>query len=398
MLRILKNLLVSPLSGREKRGFIADYYANNYWGTLLLPIFICFIMGGMAVLTRINPGRFGAGQHASFYLQMYLFLLVFTLLILLVAFVLRPVMNRRPSLFIGFSHLYGLVVCLWGGLHSAYTHQASKDIAIFLYPVLFVAIIVLMEPWQAILLYLTNLGVYLALLFHYIDPAVVTAFSSVIHSIVATVLSIVICSIMYRSRANAYKNRLIIMQQNEQINDINAQLRKMVLIDELTGTFNRRFLDEVLPEKLRQARADGLPAVAMMLDIDHFKRYNDFYGHLNGDHCLQTIVALARDCAPRKDSYLMRYGGEEFVMVAVGLDEEEACALAENIRRRVEKAGIEHKGAPLGHVTVSIGLCMATGAALSNADELITRADSAMYVAKNSGRNRVEKCTEALAG
>jgi diguanylate cyclase (GGDEF)-like protein len=166
----------------------------------------------------------------------------------------------------------------------------------------------------------------------------------------------------------------------------NLQLRdrlaNLAVRDALTGLLNRRSLDESL-KQLRREEAD-LPATLMMIDIDHFKRFNDEFGHDAGDHVMGQVAAILTDVA--QDAGLVhRYGGEEFAVILKGLEKAHALALAERIRHAVETAPINYQGKPLGTVTVSIGLA-------STDDDrppatLMQRADAALLRAKAVGRN-----------
>ena len=126
-------------------------------------------------------------------------------------------------------------------------------------------------------------------------------------------------------------------------------------IDGLTGIANRRRLDEALDAEWRRAMRDHAPISLLMIDADHFKPYNDIYGHLSGDACLHAIAMTAGDVIHRSGDLLARYGGEEFVVVLPSTEGKGAELLAEQIRSAVEAIGMPHSGNSYGVVTVSIG-------------------------------------------
>jgi len=134
----------------------------------------------------------------------------------------------------------------------------------------------------------------------------------------------------------------------------------------------------------------------LMIDIDHFKEYNDNYGHQAGDDCLiklvETISCATEEYTSEADSILARYGGEEFVLMVCGLDGESSFALAEKIRRSVEEAKIERKyKKTANHITLSIGVYNGVPKADENSlESFIGNADKALYNAKNSGRNQTK--------
>ncbi len=166
--------------------------------------------------------------------------------------------------------------------------------------------------------------------------------------------------------------------------------------DALTGLPNRRQLDEDTQGSLAQLLASGRNAVVAMVDIDHFKRFNDDYGHRVGDVTLQKVASVLRSSV-RDNDHLYRYGGEEFLVVFVDTPPSEAVALAERLRMAVEAAPLSGESLePVGPVTISIGLALmpSQGTVL---ERLISMADKAMYKAKAGGRNRVEVWDESDA-
>ena len=160
--------------------------------------------------------------------------------------------------------------------------------------------------------------------------------------------------------------------------------------DTLTGLYNRRYFDERLQEEWsRQARV-GVPISLLFFDVDHFKHYNDEFGHPQGDRCLQRIADTANNAFGRVGDFVSRYGGEEFVVLLSGTDQEGGQHKAEELRALIEDMGIEHaQSSDTDTVTISVGGATMTPKrnALSNA--LVERADQALYQAKNGGRNQV---------
>jgi diguanylate cyclase (GGDEF)-like protein/PAS domain S-box-containing protein len=160
--------------------------------------------------------------------------------------------------------------------------------------------------------------------------------------------------------------------------------------DSLTGVANRRQLDESLDREWRRAVRDRNPLSLLLIDVDHFKPYNDIYGHLFGDSSLREIAAVAQEVIHRSGDLLARYGGEEFVVVLPNTDSNGAIRCAEQMRRAVELLDIPHSGNPHSVVTVSIGCATLTPQPDSTYTDLLQAADDALYRAKSAGRNRVE--------
>jgi diguanylate cyclase (GGDEF)-like protein len=160
-------------------------------------------------------------------------------------------------------------------------------------------------------------------------------------------------------------------------------------IDPLTGIASRRdFNTQYQTEWTRGKRQGGLVSV-LMIDVDHFKNYNDLYGHVAGDACLHKIAQCLSRCAARAGDTTARYGGEEFAVVLPLTDHDGAIATAERIRSAVLAQRIEHKGSDVGLVTVSIGVATGMPIQSSSSTELLEKADIALYLAKGAGRNAV---------
>ena len=182
---------------------------------------------------------------------------------------------------------------------------------------------------------------------------------------------------------------LRIQQRTLELEAANRKLEALSRSDGLTGLGNRRHLDEVLETEWRRATRLGLPVSFVLLDVDHFKPFNDHYGHQAGDGCLIRIGAALADYAQRAGELAARYGGEEFAIVLPGSSAVEAAALAEAVRQSILKLGIPHAKAPTGVVTVSLGVATRIPGPSDMPIGLISEADKALYRAKEEGRNRV---------
>jgi diguanylate cyclase (GGDEF)-like protein/PAS domain S-box-containing protein len=182
----------------------------------------------------------------------------------------------------------------------------------------------------------------------------------------------------------------------EELNRAFRLVENQAMIDGLTGIANRRRFDETIDREWRRAMRDRSSLSLLMIDVDHFKLYNDIYGHLSGDTCLQEIASAAQDVLHRPSDLLARYGGEEFIVVLPFTDSDGAQQVAEQIRLAVELRRLPHTGNPPHQVvTVSIGCATNVLDFDSPKHVLLQAADDALYVAKSAGRNRVE-VAEAL--
>ena len=167
-------------------------------------------------------------------------------------------------------------------------------------------------------------------------------------------------------------------------------LERLAFSDGLTGVANRRAFDECLQREWRRHERVGKPLTLVMLDVDHFKSYNDRHGHAEGDACLRAVAAALASRVERAGDLLARYGGEEFAVVLVDTPEDGALAFAERLRSAVEAARLPHGALPgVEHVTVSVGVASAVPHRDGTPASLIEAADLALYDVKQAGRNRV---------
>ncbi len=172
--------------------------------------------------------------------------------------------------------------------------------------------------------------------------------------------------------------------------DAEARLRDLAGLDGLTGLPNRRTFDDAITKEWGRSARQSAPLALIMIDIDHFKQFNDNFGHAGGDQCLTTVANVIANSARRAGDLPARYGGEEFAIVLPSTDLDGAMAVAENLRRSIEAREIRHpENTASPFVTASIGAAVAVPAPGIRPDAIIRNADQALYRAKELGRNRI---------
>ena len=176
----------------------------------------------------------------------------------------------------------------------------------------------------------------------------------------------------------------------QKLSGLVSEMETLARTDALTGIVNRRALDEYLEREVSRGKRGGSPVSLIILDVDHFKAFNDFYGHPEGDICLKRVANILRSQIRRGSDLLARYGGEEFCVILPDTDEDGAIVFAEGLRAAVEAARIGHGACDAGIVTASLGVAtIPAGVDDLSASDLLKMADIALYGAKKSGRNRV---------
>ncbi len=174
----------------------------------------------------------------------------------------------------------------------------------------------------------------------------------------------------------------------EQLNAMNTALVTLAATDGLTGIANRRAFDEVLEREWRRTQREATPIALLMIHVDHFKSFNDFYGHLAGDDSLRRLAAAISGSLHRPGDLAARFGGEEFAVLLPGTDVAGADEIAWRIRDAVAGLGIVHEVTPLGRISISIGIASDGPDAYHDPSLLVRAADRALYAAKEAGRNR----------
>lgn len=180
-------------------------------------------------------------------------------------------------------------------------------------------------------------------------------------------------------------------ETEQKLLDLQKELEELSFKDGLTGVSNRRMLDSVLEQEWVRARREQQPLSLLLIDIDFFKQFNDFYGHMQGDDCLIKVAQVLSEVATRSRDFFARFGGEEFVMVLPETDAEAAQKIAQRCQQFIFKQQIPHADSAVSQIlTISIG----SGTLIpSHKDELrdfVDRIDRALYQAKQAGRNRIQ--------
>jgi len=263
--------------------------------------------------------------------------------------------------------------------------------------VIFGNIVVRLPFWHAFGLSWSIFGAF------YLVVPYVTAMSSpqAINSCVVLATANIISLIgNYQMEREVRRDFLLTMLQ--QINAVklrsaNRQLRRLSVSDELTGLANRRHFDRCFGGEWRVAARQQYPISLIFIDIDHFKRYNDHYGHLAGDRCLQKLGEALKLSVQRPHDLAARYGGEEFVILLPHTTPAEALRVAEKIRQRVHALKIPHHySTDAGVVTASFGVAGMVPSQSVHPEFLLKQADSALYEAKASGRNQVRLAADSI--
>ncbi|MET3441099.1 diguanylate cyclase (GGDEF)-like protein [Variovorax paradoxus] len=217
--------------------------------------------------------------------------------------------------------------------------------------------------------------------------------SASIYQTTWVVLLCLIIGVSGRYLIRSMRRRLVaelhLQSTRDALTEANERLEHLAQEDGLTGLANRRYFDARLLLAFLQAQEGQMPLAVVMVDVDEFKKYNDLYGHLEGDECLRRIAHALRSAVWRSADLVARYGGEEMVLLLPATDAEGALEVAQRARLAVVDLQIPHAAAALGTVSISLGVAAWVPEPGSTPFELLKAADEALYLAKQEGRNTV---------
>ena len=196
-----------------------------------------------------------------------------------------------------------------------------------------------------------------------------------------TILAFIVSRITFVAKARDIANQRLIERQRD-------ELERLSLLDGLTGIYNRRYFDEAITREWKRAGRSKTPLSLIMIDIDHFKPFNDTYGHQAGDDCLIRVALALSRVLKRPGDLVARYGGEEFAVLLPGTNLENAELIAARMSDAVGDLGIPHSLSVTGRVTISLGVAFCSPNRRENSGRLIQVADEALYQAKDGGRNQ----------
>ncbi|MCB1864917.1 MAG: GGDEF domain-containing protein [Chromatiales bacterium] len=297
--------------------------------------------------------------------------------------------NRLSRLFVVGSALvgiaYGAGLVWFMPQLSEFLQLAVVSVAVTVIPG---AMVSYSSSWSAFLVYLApKLGLPMVLCLLLGDAFHLYLF---FYGLVYLLVLLTLFNWYYKTLVETIRVRLENADLLATLTESNEKLTALSTRDGLTGLANRRHLDELLEHELVAATRHGLPLAVLMLDIDFFKEYNDEYGHIRGDECLQALSAMLVSTFKRRTDIVARYGGEEFCLVVPNTDAEAAQDVAREVQARMAELDIEHHGSRVSdQLTLSIGIAAWVPTPGDTAGDFLHAADSELYAAKRGGRNQV---------
>jgi len=370
---------------------------NIHRGKLLAVVIIGFET--IFLLIDILASYFEINNKFSYsaYLAMYSFMIFFNLLYLFL--IHRYSQNKiSPRAINPCSVLYLTLIMAWGSIISLMDQELYGHLMSFMVNMIACSIIYILDVKMMSIPYLVS-TLILVIGLPFFQSSSNILIGHYINLIVFTVISWTASRISYHNYCDNYVIKALLqqkMKENEIINReliaANAQLKKLALIDELTGLPNRRSFREFV-DKMMQNDTDSIVSI-IMIDIDNFKQYNDYYGHDKGDWALKAVATQINALLENTDQIAVRWGGEEFIYIAFNKGHEAIIEVADSIKSKILDLKIPNQGSSTSpYLTISLGTSTGTIASPKNISRIINMADQALYLAKSNGKNCVSTLT-----
>jgi diguanylate cyclase (GGDEF)-like protein len=282
-------------------------------------------------------------------------------------------------------------ILAWCAGVSLLDQLTNGQVIVYVVAIISIAVTPIYEPFLLLLMYLI-IHIFFLILMPYFQKSAELLFANSVNSTAFLIMSWAISCMRYKKHAEDFNNKKIIQEKNDELKWMNKELeeanRKLEILsqtDALTGVFNRFMFETKMKEEWCRCKRHSIPLSLIMADIDHFKSFNDKYGHQAGDHCIQQIAGILSASARRSSDIVARYGGEEFAIVLPHIEKEKALELAEQMRKRAEEMAVQHLHSDISdNITISMGVNTVIPTDELSIEGFINNTDNALYKAKES--------------
>lgn len=376
----IRTKIFYPMSPEQEEGYtlVCAERILRYNGFFLLAVI------GIQIYNLIYALVYTGGKLHTVSSRVYTAFYSVLLIISAAGLVLKNYLKRKlpdqAESIVRLQVLYGFFLMAWGACVTIYDQRVSDNISVYLIISLTVAMLVYFTPLQAVVGY-TFFLFMLYLMIPVFQKLPEDNYGSRVNMAVMTLMAVFICIYRNTSDRKHYLDQEIIMEQNRRLADEAGH-------DSLTRLRNRRFFDVEMNNIYQQCVESGTVITVMMIDIDEFKLYNDTYGHQQGDECLRRMAWRLEQELDKEYEYLIRYGGEEFLYIGIGVDKQTALEQGEKFNKVIRELVIGPSEQDSRSITISIGIYSSIPSGQCRWADYIARADKALYIAKDSGRDR----------
>ena len=384
-LKFIRNLFSTSKTDDCKKEFVIDIYRINI-AKLKIAAITLITLGVILLIAycMTNKENYFIKPQIYFGIMYFILLLAMTIFLSIIIKLEKDAARNVVSIH-NAQILFIVFILLWSTGISLLHQPTHGRIIIYIAAIISIAGTLYIEPFISFFIYSFTHLVFLALLPYY-QKSPDLLFENYLNTTTLVIMSFAISFTKYKKQEQDFKNRKILHENSEELKRINKELeeanKKLKILsqyDGLTGIFNRQTFDAKIKEEWNRCKRHSIPLSLIMADIDHFKSFNDNFGHQTGDNCLKLVAGILSECARRSSDVVARYGGEEFVILLPYIKKDKAYELAERMRKRVEELNI----------TISSGVNTIIPSDESSVKEFIENTDKALYIAKNK-RNSTE--------
>jgi diguanylate cyclase (GGDEF)-like protein len=383
--KLIKNLFSTSKTDDCKKEFAIDFCRINL-AKLIISAKTLIALGIIQLIVYCIVSKGNLFTKPQIYFGAMNFILLFAMTIFLSVIVKLEKDAAKNVVSIHNAQIFFInFILLWSGGISLLHQLTHGQTIVYIAAVIITAGALYIEPSVSFLIYFTSHLIFSVLLPNF-QKSPDLLFGIYLNTTSLVIMSFAISYTRYKRQEQDFKNRKIMQENSDELKRINKELeeanKKLKIIsqyDGLTGIFNRHTFDTKIREEWNRCKRHSMPLSLIMADIDHFKSFNDKFGHQAGDNCLKLVAEILSECAKRSSDVVARYGGEEFVILLPQTERERAYDLAEKMRKRVEELNI----------TISLGVNTTIPSDESSVREFIKNTDKALYIAKNK-RNSTE--------
>lgn len=380
LIPLFKKIKLNKAQEDEYKLTIENEIKQYLW--VIVVLILLFQMYNMIYVGLYTDFTF-ASVASKVYMTMYVVMTIICVLILLIL----ALKKRKGGRVAGLQYFFVLFLILWSLIITVYDNRVSNNINVYIISLLGIAILTYIPPKIFVPLYIiANIGLICSISTFYPGDYILH-YSSYVNSVSLTIMALFISYYRYQSTRQAFLNNYIIRAKNKTIVENSARLDFVAHHDSLTKLLNRRYLTKYLETIYQKNSSLPQKTGILIIDIDDFKKYNDYFGHVKGDRCLERVANALALCL--SDGALIRYGGEEFVYINENITLERLQIIGDELCQTIEQLDLTvPPNVAKKCVTISIG---GTTGIIKDEQawlELLNIADEALYMAKKKGKNK----------
>lgn len=350
---------------------------------IITAIIECFV--ALMYMAKYNY-QFNVVVH-KFYFKMYIFLILVSILGIIFTKLFKDKVSKYLLVLEGLKSVFFLIWLIWGILISIEDIKNGGSSIVYIQMIMCLGIFFYTQPLHAIIIYFLAHCYYIKMLFslsltyNYIYP-------EIINTSIMIILMVILIYSRYKMKCDNFRYIKIIEKKNDELKRNNNELYDISILDPLTNIYNRRKIMDEFKYEYLYCKEKKQACVCCLVDIDYFKKYNDSYGHVEGDECLKKVSKTLIEIVKKYNGYIGRYGGEEFLLLFTQYCEDEMDKISNELRASIEELIITNKNSEVSQfVTLSLGVYIAIPTENKTRQHFIEEADKALYHAKDVGRN-----------